>query len=109
MLIVKISGRKEYRQILSKKKKVDIFSSSQPLLLLFSLYVVSDSSATPWTVVLQDPLSMGFLRPEYWRGLLFLSPGSLPHPGLVPMSPASQMDSLPLSHPGTTPKLSFDC
>ena len=31
--------------------------------------VVSDSFATPWTVVLQVPLSMGFSRQEYWSGL----------------------------------------
>ena len=24
---------------------------------------------TPWTVVYQVPLSMGFLRQEYWSGL----------------------------------------
>ena len=26
-------------------------------------------SATPWTVAHQDPLSMGFSRPEHWSGL----------------------------------------
>ena len=26
--------------------------------------------ANPWTVSLQDPLSMGFLRQEYWSGFL---------------------------------------
>ena len=35
--------------------------------------VVSDS-ATPWTVALQAPLSMGFSRQEYWSGLPFPSP-----------------------------------
>ena len=30
--------------------------------------------ATPWTIALQAPLSMGFLRQEYWSGLLLLSP-----------------------------------
>ena len=29
---------------------------------------------TPWTVVCQAPLSMGFSRQEYWNGLLFSSP-----------------------------------
>ena len=32
-------------------------------------------SATPWTVALQSPLSMGLSRQEYWSGLLFSSPG----------------------------------
>ena len=37
--------------------------------------------ATPWTVTPQDPLSMGFSRQEYWRGLPFPTPGNLPNPG----------------------------
>jgi len=41
---------------------------------------------------------MGFPRQGYWNGLLFPSPGGLPHPGIEPTSPASQVDSLPLSH-----------
>ena len=34
--------------------------------------------ATPWTVALQAPLSMGFSRQEYWSGLPFPPPGNLP-------------------------------
>ena len=34
--------------------------------------------ATPWTVALQTPLSVGFPRQEYWSGLLFPTPGDLP-------------------------------
>ena len=41
----------------------------------------------PWTVVRQDPLSMGFSRQEYWCGLPFPSPGDLPNPGFEPRSP----------------------
>ena len=37
----------------------------------------------------QIPLSVGFSRQEYWRGLSFPSPGDLPDPGFKPMSPAS--------------------
>ena len=47
--------------------------------------------ATLRTVALQGPLSMGFLRQEYWSGLPFPSPGDLPNPGIEPtslMSPA---------------------
>ena len=40
------------------------------LLLLFSHKAMSDSFVTPWTVVCQAPLSMGFPRQEYWSGLL---------------------------------------
>ena len=53
---------------------------------------------TLWTVAYQAPLSMEFSRKEYWSGLPFPSPGDLPHPGIEPMSPASQAVSLPLSH-----------
>ena len=44
---------------------------------------------TPWTVALQAPLSMGFLRQKYWSGLPFPSPGGLPDPGIEFTPPAS--------------------
>ena len=53
---------------------------------------------TLWTVASQAPLSMGFPRQENWSGLLYASPGDLPHPGIepaLPVSPALQADSLP--------------
>ena len=43
---------------------------------------MSDSFVTPWTVVHQAPLSMGFPRQEYWSGLPFPSPGDLSNRGL---------------------------
>jgi len=49
---------------------------------------VSDS-VTLWTVAHQAPLSMGFLRQEYWSGLPCLPPGNLPNPGIEPVSPMS--------------------
>ena len=49
---------------------------------------------TLWTVACQAPLSMGFSRQEYWRGLPFPSPEDLPDPGIKPGSPALQADSL---------------
>ena len=45
--------------------------------------------ATPWTVAHQAPLSMGFSRQDYWRGLPCCLPGDLPDPGMEPASPAS--------------------
>ena len=42
--------------------------------------------ATPWTVALQAPLSMGFSRQESWSRWPFPSPGDLPNPGIKPMS-----------------------
>ena len=60
-----------------------------------------------WTVARQVPLSMGFPRQEYWRGLPCCPPGDLPDPGTEPWSPALQADSLPpgmpYSDPGTEP------
>ena len=41
---------------------------------------------------------MGFHRKEYWSGLPFSSLGDLPNPGIKPMSPALQVDTLPLSY-----------
>ena len=43
----------------------------------------------------QSPLSMGFFRQEYWRGLPFSSPGDLLGPGMEPGSSAWQVDSVP--------------
>ena len=40
--------------------------------------------ATPRTIAHQAPLSVGFPRQEYWRGLLF------PSPGIEPRSPVLQ-------------------
>ena len=56
---------------------------------------MSDSFVTPWTVVHQAPLPVGFSRQEYWSGLPFPSPGDLPDPGIEPGSPVVQADSLP--------------
>ena len=42
--------------------------------------------ATQWIVALQAPLSMGFSRQGYWRGLPCSSPGDLPDPGVKLMS-----------------------
>ena len=55
---------------------------------------------TPWTVTHWAPLSMGFLRQEYWSGLPFPPSGKLPNPGIEPVSPELQADSLPLSLQG---------
>ena len=44
--------------------------------------------ATPWTVVHQGPLSIGFSRQEYWSAFPVPPLGDLPKPGIEPMSPA---------------------
>ena len=66
-------------------------------MLLFSHKVMSNSFATPGTVVCQAPLSMEFSGQEYWSGLPFPPPGVLPNPGIEPRSPLLQADSLLLS------------
>ena len=93
----KISGQ--------KLVSVKLFADEITIDLEYVCSVVSDSSETPWTVVHQPPLSMGFLRQEYWSGLPFPPPGDLPDPGLNSCFLHWQVDSLPLSHwgnPNTT-------
>ena len=48
--------------------------------------VVSDSLKTPCTVAGQAPLSMGFLRKEYWSSLPFPTPGEFPDPEIESVS-----------------------
>ena len=55
--------------------------------------------ATPWTGAYQAPQFMEFSRQEYWSGLPFPSPQGLPDPGIKPMSPALQADTLPSEPP----------
>ena len=43
----------------------------------------------PRDCCLPGPSAMGFLRQEYWKGLLFPPPGDLPDPGIDPGFPAS--------------------
>ena len=44
---------------------------------------------------------MEFSRQEYWSGLPCTLPGGLPGPGIEPVSPALQADSLLLRHWGS--------
>ena len=67
---------------------------SNPLLslrLLFSCSVMSDSYATPWTIVCQAPIFMGFPRQVYWSGRPFPSPGDLPEPRGKPKCEVTHM------------------
>ena len=49
----------------------------------------------PWTVARQASLAMGLPRQEYWSGLPFPPPEDLTDPGIKPMSPTLEVDSLP--------------
>ena len=42
--------------------------------------------ATPWTVALQAPLSVGFSRQDYWSGFPCSPSGDLPDLGIKPES-----------------------
>ena len=69
--------------------------------LLLTGWVMSNSTTIPWAVAHQAPLPKGFSRQEYWGGLPCPSPGDLPDPGIEPISPALQADSLALNHQGS--------
>ena len=56
---------------------------------------------TPWTAAHKAPLSMGFPRQAYRRGLPFPTPGDLPDPGIEPTSPAAAVTSFTTEPPGT--------
>ena len=62
-------------------------------MIVVCCYLVAKScltlSVTPGAVACQDPLSLGFLRQEYWGKLQFSPPGGLPHPGIKPGFPVS--------------------
>ena len=56
-------------------------------------------SETLRTVARQASLSMEFSRQEYWSGLPCPPPGDLSNPGIEPISPALQEDSVPAEPP----------
>ena len=62
---------------------------------------------TPWTIVCQFLLSMGFSRQEYWSWLLFHSPGDLLNPEIEPRSLALEADSLPTELQGKWQQLTM--
>ena len=64
--------------------------------------------ATLWTVSQQTPLSMGFCRQEYLRGLPCPCPGDLPNPEIKHTSLESSAlagGSLPLVPPGKSQEI----
>ena len=78
-------------------------SSMYDLLLLFSRSFVSNSFVTPWAIIHQASLSMGFPRQEYWSGLPFSSPGDFPNPGIEPASPKLAGGFFTAERPGKSP------
>ena len=62
--------------------------------------------ATLWTIAHQAPLAMGFFSQEYRSGLPFPPIGDLLDPGIKPVSPALEADSLLLSYRGS-PQMTY--
>ena len=79
--------------------KTRVKASSQDGLVLSHVWLF----ASAWTAAHQAPLSVEFSRQEYWSGLPCPSPGDLPDPGIKPISPVLQTDSLPTEPPGKPP------
>ena len=63
---------------------------------------MSNSFVTPWTRACQTPLSIGFLRQEYWSGMPFPSPGDIPDPGIEP-EPATLAGGFYITEPPWKP------
>ena len=70
-----------------------------PCCAVLSRSIMSDPAA-PWTVALQDPLSVEIHQARILDGLPCPSPGVFPNPGIKPRSPALQADFLPSEPPG---------
>ena len=78
------------------------YLSPEVTVCVLSQPVMSDSFETPWTAAPQAPLSIEFSRQKYWSGLSFTSPGDIPDPGIEPVSPVSQANSLPVEPSGSS-------
>ena len=64
------------------------------IFVLLSCFSCVRLFVTLWTIACQASLSMEFSRQEYWSGLSCPPPGDLPKPGIEPVSPALQAESL---------------
>ena len=66
----------------SMQDPLDHFCKSSVYSCMLSRFSRVQLFATPWTIALQAPLSMGFSRQEYCSGLPCPPPGDLPNPGI---------------------------
>ena len=64
--------------------------------------------ATPWTETCQAPLSVGFLRQEYWSGLPFPSPEDFPGPGIQSVAPALACRFFTMEHERDDPRRKYE-
>ena len=63
-----------------------MFYPETTMYYVLSYFSCVQLSLTPWAVVCQAPLSMGFYRQEYQAGLPWPPPGDLPNPRIKPTS-----------------------
>ena len=80
-----------------------VLSSVIAILCFVQLLSQAQLFMSPWTITCQAPPSLGVFSQEYWREFSFPPLGDLPNPGIEFMSPAWQMDSLPLSNLSKNP------
>ena len=67
--------------------KTEGWTGNEKIVIVYLLSLVQ-LFVTPWNIACQAPLSMGFPKQEYWRGLPFPSAGDLPDPGIKLATPA---------------------
>ena len=80
------------------------FGQEHWLLLLLSRFSRVRLCETPKTAAHEAPPSLGLSRQEHWSGCYFLLQNIVHDPGIEPespVSPALQVDSVPLSHLGS--------
>ena len=70
----------------------------KPTMCMLSSFSHVRLLGTPWGLVLQASLFMGFSRQEYWNGFPCPPPGDPPNPGIEPAFPDCRQILLPLSH-----------
>ena len=88
--------RHDWRGLASMHTMIDIIRLDTICWCLVAQLCLNLLQPRDWAC--QAPLSVGFSRQEYWRGLPFPSPGDLPNLGIEPTSPALAADSLLLNH-----------
>ena len=87
------AGQQNYLQaelLLSSKKSLNQIPAMMIRACVLSHFIPVRLFLTPLTVASQAPLSMGFPRQEYWRGMPCHPPGDLPKSGIKPRSPTLQ-------------------
>ena len=88
----------DYVLSISRALSVALASPIKEALFLFCVLAKSLSGVRPFATC-QTPLSMGFPKQGYWRGLPFPPPGDLPRPRMSPALAGGLFISEPLGKP----------